>query len=101
MQAQFGTLKKAFVAFDEQDETHLITYRKWSHTLKQYFNGEARWTPSQRREMFLYIDVDNSGKPLFAKYSLRRHHHLHRIQKSLGVWDSDSPMGASHDSKDL
>lgn len=63
MLGQFGTLKKAFLAFDEQDETHLITYRKWSHTLKKYFGAEAKWTPAQRREMFLYIDVDNSGIP--------------------------------------
>eukprot|EP01127_Copromyxa_protea_P018895 TRINITY_DN6032_c0_g1_i3.p1 TRINITY_DN6032_c0_g1~~TRINITY_DN6032_c0_g1_i3.p1 ORF type:complete len:172 (+),score=26.06 TRINITY_DN6032_c0_g1_i3:361-876(+) len=68
MITQFGTLKKAFLVFDSQDESHLITYRKWSHTLKKYFNGEVRWSPSQRREMFLFIDVDNNGNISYVEF---------------------------------
>jgi Ca2+-binding EF-hand superfamily protein len=63
---QHKTIKQSFLTFDS-DGDHRISYKEFSHILKRDLNGDS-FTAEQRRELFQYIDQNNSGAISYKEF---------------------------------
>jgi len=64
--SQHSTVKQSFLTFDS-DGDHRISYKEFSHILKRDLGGES-YSPEQRRELFQYIDENNSGAISYKEF---------------------------------
>lgn len=60
------SIKESFLTFDS-DGDHRISYREFSNILKRDLDGE-QFSPEHRRELFQYIDENNSGAISYKEF---------------------------------
>jgi len=63
---QHKSVKQSFLTFDS-DGDHRISYKEFSTILKRDLGGDS-FTSEQRRELFQYIDENNSGNISYKEF---------------------------------